>query len=131
MELTISLSTTINEDEDTTLADIIEDENSNLDNIGQVTDKVMLQRILDIAALGERDDFIIKARFGFYGRIYTLQEVGEKLGLTRERVRQLEKKAIIKLKRASEKKYFVKPESYQEYTVYDSEVLELGRNRIY
>jgi RNA polymerase primary sigma factor len=131
MELTISLSTTINEDEDTTLADIIEDENSNLDNIGQITDKVMLQRILDIAALGERDDFIIKARFGFYGRIYTLHEVGEKLGLTRERVRQLEKKAIIKLKRASEKKYFVKPESYQEYTVYDSEVLELGRNRIY
>ena len=41
------------------------------------------------------------------------------------------KRSFLEGELGSEKKYFVKPESYQEYTVYDSEVLELGRNRIY
>lgn len=106
MDTIISLSTTINEDEDTTLADIIEDESSSLDNIGDVTDKVALQTIFDIAALGERDMYIIKARNGFFGRVYTLQEIGEKFGLTRERVRQLEIKALKKLKTASKRRDF-------------------------
>ena len=97
---------TINEDEDTTLADIIEDESSSLDNIGDVTDKVTLQTIFDIAALGERDMYIIKARNGFFGRVYTLQEIGDKFGLTRERVRQLEIKALKKLKTASNRRDF-------------------------
>ena len=105
-DLTISLSTTINEDEDTTLADIIEDQYSALDNIGQVNDKVALETIFAIANLGEREEFIIKARNGFYDRIYTLREVGDKLGITRERVRQLETKALEKLKNASKKSYF-------------------------
>ena len=45
-------------------------------------------------------------RRNFYGRIYTLREVGDKLGITRERVRQLEIKALEKLKNASKKSYF-------------------------
>lgn len=46
-----------------------------------------------------REKIIIKNRFGFneHSDIYTLQEIGDKLGITRERVRQIEKKALIKL----------------------------------
>jgi RNA polymerase sigma factor (sigma-70 family) len=49
--------------------------------------------------LSEREELIIKKRFGFFGKEYTLEEISRDLFISRERVRQLESKAISKLKR--------------------------------
>jgi len=52
-----------------------------------------------IQSLPERDGEIVLSRFGFHGERMTLQELGEKLALTRERVRQIENQALDRLKR--------------------------------
>ena len=49
---------------------------------------------------------VIKYRFGFYGRIYTLEEIGQIYGVTRERIRQIESKAKKKLQRCKEIRKF-------------------------
>ena len=60
-----------------------------------------------INTLSFREAEVIRLRFGFYnGRSYTLEDVGVKLGVTRERVRQIEEKALRKLRSPAKKKYF-------------------------
>lgn len=59
-----------------------------------------LNEILD-KNLTPKEKDIIKGRMGFYGRIYTLEELGKKYGLTRERIRQIEDGIIKKLRRPS------------------------------
>lgn len=60
------------------------------------------QEVLDVrSALGvltERERTIIRHRFGFEDRVYTLEELGQKLGVTRERVRQIETEALAKVR---------------------------------
>lgn len=60
-----------------------------------------------INALSFREAEVIRLRFGFYdGKSYTLEDIGVKLGVTRERVRQIEEKALRKFKSPAKKKYF-------------------------
>ena len=48
--------------------------------------------------LSEREALILKMRFGFLGEVRTLEEIGKEIGLSRERVRQIEKRAKLELK---------------------------------
>lgn len=100
----LSLYYPVNEDADTTLADIIEDEASVFDTIASTTNKVLVESIFTSAKLTDKEEFVIKARNGFFDQIYTLESIGQKMGVTRERVRQIEIRALRKLKIILEKK---------------------------
>ena len=99
-----------------------------LDNIDQANDKILIESIFAKANLSEREEYVIKARNGFYGKVYTLAEIGEKFGVTRERIRQIEIKAMSKLKKTLEKKYHVKPKDSQEFFEKNHYVLGLSRS---
>jgi RNA polymerase primary sigma factor len=59
-----------------------------------------LERVID--TLPEREALIVRMRFGLYdGRPHTLDEIGRHVGLTRERIRQLEKQSLSKLRHPS------------------------------
>ena len=97
----MSLHTTIGEDEETILMDFIEDESapSPIDCASRVALRDELQRAFDV--LSERETQVLKLRYGLCqsGQAHTLDEVGEVLSLTRERIRQIEKSALKRLKR--------------------------------
>jgi RNA polymerase primary sigma factor len=98
----ISLDSTIGEDGDTRIGDLIEDTDS--PEAAELVDrKIMadqLRRALDI--LSPREAKIMAMRFGLYdGTPRTLDEIGKHLGLTRERIRQLEKESLSKLRHPS------------------------------
>lgn len=96
---TLSLETPIGEEGDGVLVDFIADE-STVEQFEE-TEKKMLRGEVDdmLSNLTEREQCILKLRFGFEGgRIYTLQEVGEKFNVTRERIRQIEARAIRRLR---------------------------------
>ncbi len=95
----ISLDTPVGEDGDTVVGDLIEDT-----EVLQATDVVEFQALAEqlralIDTLPPREALIISLRYGLHnGRPYTLQEIAERVGLTRERVRQLEKEALAQLR---------------------------------
>ncbi|PKL23655.1 MAG: RNA polymerase subunit sigma-70 [Spirochaetae bacterium HGW-Spirochaetae-3] len=96
---TASLDTTVDEDNVTHLADLIKDENATepFEEVFSLT----LQETLDdvLKSLNQREITIITLRFGLNGEgPLTLEETGKLLGITRERVRQIQEKAIQKLK---------------------------------
>lgn len=94
-----SLDLPIGEDADTSLGDYIEDpvEPFEEEVCREDINKYLLETIEN---LPERTAFVLKKRFGLEGQEpSTLEEVGEELGVTRERVRQIEKKALEKLKK--------------------------------
>lgn len=102
----LSLDMEIKEDGETTLEEMLVDENAI--NTSVTIENKMIREDLEqkISTLTERETFIIRARFGFDdGICHTLQEVGEQLNLTRERVRQIEAKALKKLKNKTIKGY--------------------------
>lgn len=96
----LSFEQTLNEDENNSLSSFIADENSSLDkglehNDMQIITKKMLSKLSD------RDRDIICRRFGLLGyEPQTLQEVADAIGLTRERIRQLQIKNLTRLKRS-------------------------------
>lgn len=95
-----SLDTPVGDDEDACLVDFVEDDSDLPEDIA--LDSLQNQKLrYFIDSLSEREAKVLKLRYGFTGRIYTLEEVGECIGVTRERVRQIEKKAIDKLKKPS------------------------------
>jgi RNA polymerase primary sigma factor len=102
---TTSLETPVGDDEDSYLGDFIPDETS--ESPYDLTSKKLLKENLDevLAALSDREAKVLKMRFGLGGkRPMTLEEVGKEFGVTRERIRQIEAKALRKLKHPSRRK---------------------------
>lgn len=102
MQDPISLSTPIGEDEDSNLEDFIEDK-TGPNPSSSATDFLRKQEVAEVlATLSDREAKIIKLRFGIEsGYPRTLEEVGKMFNVTRERVRQIEAKAIRKLRHPS------------------------------
>jgi RNA polymerase primary sigma factor len=102
----ISLETPIGEEEDSHLGDFIEDRGvvSPADAIININLKEMTGQVLN--TLTPREERIIKMRFGLEdGAEHTLEEVGQTFGVTRERIRQIEAKALCKLRHPSRNRY--------------------------
>jgi RNA polymerase primary sigma factor len=93
------------EDEDSVLGDFIEDEDSATpeESASSQLLKEQVQGVL--SALSEREQKIIKMRFGLEnGKSHTLEEVGQEFAVTRERIRQIEAKALAKLRKHKDAK---------------------------
>lgn len=98
----ISLEQPVGEEEDSSLGDFVADQNA-LDPY-EYTAKAKLREELDavLATLTDREERVLRLRFGLLdGRSRTLEEVGKEFGVTRERIRQIESKALRKLKHPS------------------------------
>ncbi|GIK41220.1 MAG: RNA polymerase sigma factor SigA [Chloroflexota bacterium] len=95
----LSLEMEVGEDMDSTLGDFIEDDSHLLPNDSAIH-KMLCERVNDVlASLSARESRVLQLRFGLQdGRAYTLEEVGQKFGVTRERIRQIEAKALSKLR---------------------------------
>ena len=94
----ISLESPIGEEEDSHLGDFIPD--SDTPSPEDEAYKSLLKEEIESAlhTLGEREALVLKLRYGLYdGKTYTLEEIGQRLQITRERIRQIEKKALRKL----------------------------------
>ncbi|MBF8189507.1 RNA polymerase sigma factor [Nonomuraea sp. K274] len=98
----ISLNATIGEDGETTIGDLIEDVDS--PEASEIVDRQLLGDQLRgvLENLSPRESKIMALRFGLVdGKPHTLDEIGKYLGLTRERIRQLEKESLSKLRHPS------------------------------
>lgn len=97
--LPLSLESPVGEDEDSELGMFVEDEKTPSPSQA-TTQNLLTQKIEEVlASLSPREARILRLRFGLEnGRTYTLEEVGEKFGLTRERIRQIEGKALRRLR---------------------------------
>lgn len=95
----ISLETPTDDEEDSVLGDFIEDEDS-VQPAEVVTHSLLKRQIQEIlSSLPPREVRILQLRYGLLdGQSYTLEEVGKKLGVTRERVRQIEAQALSRLR---------------------------------
>ncbi len=96
-----SLDASIRDDEEeSVLADFIEDEDT-ISPEESATNQLLKEQVKDmLAALTEREQKIIKLRFGLEdGKQHTLEEVGQEFSVTRERIRQIEAKALAKLRK--------------------------------
>ncbi len=95
----VSLESPVGEEDDSTLGDFVEDEGADIP-VEEAT-RVLLQGHLSNAleGLSDRERQVLVMRFGLQdGRVRTLEEVGDHFNVTRERVRQLEMKALAKLR---------------------------------
>ena len=104
-QLPVSLETPIGEEEDSQLGDFIEDRDlpSPEESAAGHLLREQIEEMLDALSLRERE--VLYYRFGIEdGRAYTLEEVGKKFGVTRERIRQIEAKALRKLRHPSRSK---------------------------
>ena len=98
----VSLETPIGEEEDSHLGDFIQDEDTPApaDAASQTILREVIER--ELHTLTPREEHVIKLRFGLYdGRTRTLEEVGQEFNITRERIRQIEAKALRKLRHPS------------------------------
>ncbi len=102
---TLSLDTPVGDEEDTSIGSFVEDDHT--PGPADATSNAMLAEALKeiLDTLTEREADVLRMRFGMYdGRTHTLEEVGQIFGVTRERIRQIENKAIRKLRHPSRAK---------------------------
>jgi RNA polymerase primary sigma factor len=94
----LSLDSPLKDSEDTHYLDLLE--NQSLipfdDQLMQASLSAKVDELLE--DLSEREALVLKMRFGFLGEVRTLEEIGKEIGLSRERVRQIEKRAKLELK---------------------------------
>ena len=98
----VSLETPIGEEEDSHLGDFIPDEDTPAPS--EAAASTILREVIEkeLHTLTPREEHVIKLRFGLYdGRTRTLEEVGKEFDITRERIRQIEAKALRKLRHPS------------------------------
>jgi RNA polymerase primary sigma factor len=101
-----SLDQTIrDEDDDTTLADFVEDEDAK-SPLEAASEQLLRSQVKDmLGMLTEREQKILRLRFGIDdGKSHTLEEVGQEFSVTRERIRQIEAKALAKLRKHKDAK---------------------------
>jgi len=101
-QLPVSLEAPIGEEEDSHLGDFIEDRNA-LPPVDAASKQLLKEQIEDVlTALTPREQRVLRLRFGLEdGRSRTLEEVGQEFNVTRERIRQIEAKALRKLRHPS------------------------------
>jgi RNA polymerase primary sigma factor len=102
----VSLETPIGEEEDSHLGDFIPDDETPAP--ADAASATILREVIDreLRTLTPREEHVIKLRFGLYdGRCRTLEEVGKEFDITRERIRQIEAKALRKLRHPSRAKH--------------------------
>ena len=101
----ISLETPIGEEEDSHLGDFIKDDKA-VSPVDAVTMAALEEKVRkSLACLAPREEKVIRMRFGIGERSdHTLEEVGQQFGVTRERIRQIEAKALRKLRHATRAK---------------------------
>ena len=98
----VSLETPVGEEEDGSLEDFIEDtqEQTPEDAVAALVQKEEVQELL--ATLSEKEQKVLRLRYGLEdGNVHTLEETGQVLGVTRERIRQLESRALEKLRKTA------------------------------
>ena len=100
----ISIDTPVGEKEDISIVDLVMSESYSGED--EYAKKELKEKIeLALSTLTEREAEVLKFRFGFMdGKEYTLEEVGQMFGVTRERIRQIENKSLRKLKHSSRKR---------------------------
>lgn len=101
----VSLEAPVGEEADSTLGDFIEDEDS-VSPEDAATYQLLKEQVNSVLALlTPREQKILRMRFGLEdGRSHTLEEVGQEFGVTRERIRQIEAKALAKLRKHRDSK---------------------------
>ena len=101
----VSLETPIGEEDDSHLGDFIEDKDA-MSPDEYANNQLLMDEINNVlSGLTEREEKVLRLRFGLYdGRTRTLEEVGREFNVTRERIRQIEAKALRKLKHPTRSK---------------------------
>lgn len=101
-DIMVSLNQPVGEDEDVDFQDLLPSDDKALEEL--VMDQSLSEELEKLFnALNENEKKVIKMRFGYYGRIFTLGEVAKRINVSNERIRQIESKALIKLCRQSHK----------------------------
>ena len=102
---TVSLEAPVGEEEDSQLGDFIADDDAKTP-LEAATDQLLKEHVNQVLALlTPREQKILRMRFGLEdGRQHTLEEVGQEFGVTRERIRQIEAKALAKLRKHRDSK---------------------------
>jgi RNA polymerase primary sigma factor len=102
----ISLDTPLGDDGNTTLGSVIADGELVSPENSAIESSLFMELNKQLQSLNERERKVLEMRFGLnHGNIHTLEQIGNQFGLTRERIRQIELKALRKLRRPSRSRF--------------------------
>ena len=99
----MSINAPLGEGDDSTLLEVISDENTPQADRGMIDKSLATEIERKLDTLDEREKTIVEMCFGINNREMTLEEISEKFGLSRERVRQIREKALLKLRHSNKK----------------------------